>query len=148
MSVASRWGLLARVFFLAEDFCGEPFLFFDVSVSVGGILWWYSFTFSLFFSFFPSSFFIYFISSSSRGRDRSTFFRGIVLLISLYVLDFLLFLLLLRAGLSDMLGPGDQGDSYNIGFREFCIINRYKELCRPLLRDLFHIFVCQLIVRL
>jgi hypothetical protein len=35
MSVASIWGLLARVFFLAEGFCRETFLFFDAFVSVG-----------------------------------------------------------------------------------------------------------------
>jgi hypothetical protein len=37
MSVASSWGLLAHVFFLAKGFCGETFLFFDVSTSVGGL---------------------------------------------------------------------------------------------------------------
>jgi hypothetical protein len=36
MSMASNWGLLARVFFLAEGFCGETFLFCSVTVSVGG----------------------------------------------------------------------------------------------------------------
>jgi len=36
MRVASIWGLLAWVFFLAKGFCRETFLFFGVSVLVGG----------------------------------------------------------------------------------------------------------------
>jgi hypothetical protein len=34
--MASKWGLLVRIFFLAEGFCGETFLFYGVIVSVGG----------------------------------------------------------------------------------------------------------------
>jgi hypothetical protein len=34
--VASNWGLLARVFFVAEVFFGETFLFYGVTVLVGG----------------------------------------------------------------------------------------------------------------
>jgi hypothetical protein len=46
--VASNWGLLARVFFLAEGFCGEAFLFCRVVVSVGGSFGGVSFPYPLF----------------------------------------------------------------------------------------------------
>jgi hypothetical protein len=36
MSVASNWGLLARIFFLVEGFSGETFLFCDVTIPTGG----------------------------------------------------------------------------------------------------------------
>jgi hypothetical protein len=36
VSVASNWGLLAHVFFLAEGFYGETFLFYGIIVSIGG----------------------------------------------------------------------------------------------------------------
>jgi hypothetical protein len=36
MSVSSNWGFLARVFFLAEGFYGETFLFYGVTVVVEG----------------------------------------------------------------------------------------------------------------
>jgi hypothetical protein len=141
VSVAFILGLLAHVFFLSKVFCRETFLFFDVLASVGGSFGGVTSTFSLLFSFFPSSFLIYFISSSSCGRVRPTFLRGVVLLISLYVLYLFLFLIFLHTALPDMLDPGDQGASNDVRVREFCIVNQYKELCQPFFGDLLHIFV-------
>jgi hypothetical protein len=88
-----------------------------------GILWRCKLSFVLIFSLFPSLFLVYFISSSSYRWIGPTFLWGIVLLISFYVLRFLLFLLFLCASLSIMFDPGDQGTFNDVGVINFCIFH-------------------------
>jgi hypothetical protein len=47
-----------------------------------------------------------------------------------------------------MFKPGDQGYSYDVRVREFDIINGYMELLQPLLGDLLHVVVGQLVIGL
>jgi hypothetical protein len=63
----------------------------------------------------------------------------------LYILDFLL-IFLLHNGLSSMPDSGDQGDFYDVGVGEFYNIDQYKEILRPLLRDLLHVMISYLVI--
>jgi hypothetical protein len=140
MSVASNWGLLACVFFLVEGFFGETFLLCGVTISTRG-----SSSGGVVASPPPCS---SPPSSPPPCPSTSSSLSEKNPLSSEALSFFLLFLLIHPTVLSKILNSGDYGDSYGVSVREFCISNRYKKFLQPLLCNVLHVFICQLVVRL
>jgi hypothetical protein len=137
------------VFFLTKGFCREAFLFCGVIVSIGGFFSIVAFHPPCCSPLSPPPFPFSSSSPPPREQAKPIFFRGVVLLINLYLLDlFLLFLLLCPTRLSDKLDLGDHGDSYGVIVKDFGISNRYKEFLWPFLCDMLHVFIYYLVVRL
>jgi hypothetical protein len=140
MSTFFDSGLLEPTFFLDEDFSRETFLFCDASIvvreSFGGV----TSHFSCLSHYFPPS--SWFNSSSPPLADESGLLSSDVLSSSsVYVLDFVLFLLLLCDSLSIILSLGDQRTSDDVRVGEFYIFDRNNEFGWQFFGYLLHIFI-------